>query len=63
MKWLQTSIYSLVIPAIPWALVKYVAINPYIATMAGIIIGGSIYLFLLFKTKLLDITEIKSLVK
>jgi len=60
--WLITSFTSLLIPVVPIILNKYINLNVYVTTISGLILGGLIYLFILYKIKIININEIKKVI-
>ena len=61
--WITTIIASMMIPITPMMMNKYIEANIYATTITGLIIGGIIYLIVLYKLRIIDAGEIKQILK
>jgi len=61
--WIVTLIASMMMLLVPIIMTKCIEINIYITTILGLIIGGLLYLAILYKFKIINIQEIKNILK
>lgn len=61
--WTITVIIASIIPIMSKIFIRYIPMNVYIATITGLIIGGIIYLGILYKVNIIDPDEITKVLK
>jgi O-antigen/teichoic acid export membrane protein len=59
--WLITCIVALIIPTTPWIMNRFINMNIYVTTISGLILGGVVYLIILYKLNIIDVMEIKKI--